>query len=544
MNRAHRTLVGVLLGMLCFGGSVDAQTASPKAPVPTLADTGMTKAQLLNALKLSSATVALESSREEWVNKKRELEIAEELFNEKIYTLKEYNDAQKAYERASVAYKQAQLALRETRLGFLRDATHISVTEAKKTYSEGRRMVKVTLKNMSNESEAAAYLAGSTEATVTQDVEIAGLDALDAHMSEERLRSLLEVQNIIVSIYKGQAIIGKPYDQFVPSLKLGEERTLTFQLLGAEEEEIDQVTIQMSYLDVTRPVPVVLEVGSEEDIPIIEAVQFSQEVDLGENATFSLSVERFSSGQAAFQLAVLNLPRQISCQFMDARSNARLSQVSFRQNERNHTLSLQVYLPDRSDSLVTIDKRIEFYALVLPREEWRDLLPRQGEHFSQSEVEGLNAKYAKLELLPRGVGRIEVRAVNLYHEVKTDEHVEMEVTVLNDGTRRLDNISIRANLPPNWRSTVEPDVIPVLMPAKEEVIKLAFLPPEGVGVGDYEIQVQTTALADNRPVETQDKTVRIHVSARTNLLLSAVLVLSVIGLVIGIVWYGVKLTRR
>ncbi len=37
---------------------------------------------------------------------------------------------------------------------------------------------------------------------------------------------------------------------------------------------------------------------------------------------------------------------------------------------------------------------------------------------------------------------------------------------------------------------------------------------------------------------------RIHVSARTNLILSAGLVFSVIGIVIGIVWYGVKLTRR
>ena len=87
-------------------------------------------------------------------------------------------------------------------------------------------------------------------------------------------------------------------------------------------------------------------------------------------------------------------------------------------------------------------------------------------------------------------------------------------------------------------------VIPMLLPAKDTVVQLKFVPPEGLTVGDYEVQIQTQAIADNRPVETQDKTVRIHASTRTNLLLSASLVLTVIGMVVGIVWYGVKLTRR
>ncbi|MDP6777435.1 MAG: NEW3 domain-containing protein, partial [Candidatus Latescibacteria bacterium] len=221
----------------------------------------------------------------------------------------------------------------------------------------------------------------------------------------------------------------------------------------------------------------------------------------------------------------------------------RLSQVNFTQGVTSKQLSLTAFLPDRADDQVAIDKTIEFYALVLPQPVWRELQPLDGRMFTPEEVEKLNAGKVKLELIPRGVGRIEVRALTLYYEIKTDESVEMAITVHNDGTRRLDNIRIRTNVPPNWRATVEPDVIP-LMPGETHTVKLLFLPPDGVGVGDYEVQIQTQALADNRPVETQDKMVRIHVSARTNLLLSAFLVLSVIGMVIGIVWYGVKLTRR
>jgi uncharacterized membrane protein len=142
------------------------------------------------------------------------------------------------------------------------------------------------------------------------------------------------------------------------------------------------------------------------------------------------------------------------------------------------------------------------------------------------------------------VGKIEVRALNLYHEIRPDEELAMEVTVRNDGTRRLDNIRIRTNMPLNWQATVEPDVLPSLMAAKEEVVKLKFMPPSGVDVGEYEVQIKTEALANNQPVQTQDKTVRIHVAASTNLFLSAALILGVIGIVVGIVWYGIKLTRR
>jgi hypothetical protein len=525
---------------LCF--SFATGHAQPEGRAPAPADTGKTRQQLLNELRLSKARVALEKRKNDLISKGREREIARELFNEKIYTLKELNDAQNAYQEAEMLYKQALLDLRQTRLDFLKDATHISVMEAKKyVLPDGRRMVDVTLSNNSNVSEAQTYLSESLSPPSEDNLKAPGPEEADAPTSRERLASLLDIPNIIVSIAqaKGGAIIGKPYDQIVPSLRLGEKKTLTFQLL---QEEADQITIQMAYLDVAEAVPVVLEAESSQSIPVVEATQFSQEADLGQSATYALKVERFSSGRAAFQLAVINLPQQITYNFTDAGSNARLSQINFRQNETSHSVSLTVYLPERADERVVMDKPIAFYALALPLSEAGKLEGRRA--LSDSEVEAVKAGKARLELVPRGVGKIEVRAVNLYHEIKTGEDVSTEITVHNEGTRRLDNIRIRTSLPPGWQSSIQPDVIPALLAAKEEVVRLKFLPPSGVDVGDYEIQIQTQALADNRPVQTQDKTVRIHVSARTNLILSAGLVLLVIGGVVGIVWYGIKLTRR
>ena len=149
-----------------------------------------------------------------------------------------------------------------------------------------------------------------------------------------------------------------------------------------------------------------------------------------------------------------------------------------------------------------------------------------------------------MELVPRGVGRIEVRAPSLYHEITVGDSVIMDVTVRNDGTRRLDNIKIESDNPLNWRSVIEPDLIRTLDPEKEEIVRLTFIPPSDVGVGAQEVKIKTEALADNRRVQTEDKTVRIQVQARTPILWTAVLILFLIGLVLGIVIFGIKISRR
>ena len=58
------------------------------------------------------------------------------------------------------------------------------------------------------------------------------------------------------------------------------------------------------------------------------------------------------------------------------------------------------------------------------------------------------------------------------------------------------------------------------------------------------MKIKTEAMADNRSVETEDKTVRIQVRAKAEILWTAILILSLVGLVIGIVVFGIKISRR
>ena len=51
-------------------------------------------------------------------------------------------------------------------------------------------------------------------------------------------------------------------------------------------------------------------------------------------------------------------------------------------------------------------------------------------------------------------------------------------------------------------------------------------------------------MADNRKVDTEDKTVRIQVNAATSIFGTIFLILLLVGFVGGIVWFGMKLSKR
>jgi uncharacterized membrane protein len=149
-----------------------------------------------------------------------------------------------------------------------------------------------------------------------------------------------------------------------------------------------------------------------------------------------------------------------------------------------------------------------------------------------------------LEIIPRGKGKIEVRANNLYHEITTGKEVSMDITVRNGGRRRLDNIKISAEKPLGWQTIITPDVIKSLDPEKEMVVNILIQPPKEGGVGAQEVKIKTEAMADNRKVETETKTIRIQVNAATSVFGTILLILALLGLIGGIIWFGMKLSKK
>lgn len=261
-------------------------------------------------------------------------------------------------------------------------------------------------------------------------------------------------------------------------------------------------------------------------------------------ANYELTLELFSSTANVYKLQVFNLPRQIAYDFLEAQTNARLSQVKFSQDINTRKLSLAIYLPDRYDSTsFIIDRPINFLAAAIPQEQAEKVSDTERK-FGAADLDRLGISYMKLELIPRGIGRIQVRATNFYQELKPGDVAQMNLTIYNDGTRRLDDIKVRADAPLNWISSVVPDLISTLMPGKEEAVAVKITPPSDVSVGDYEATIKTESFANNRKVESEDKKIRIHVAASANVLGTTALVLLLVGILGGVVWFGVRLSRR
>lgn len=428
------------------------------------------------------------------------------------------------FSRTRTAYLQAQVSYQEALISFMGSEARISVATAVKYQDRnGKKFVRVSIRYSSRELKQLAKLKINAEDLFPLDF-------------------LKEIKDVSVSLKSEGKIISDPYEQRIASMPLETVKEVTFQLL----KDVESLDVNVFYAGKNETTSLFLQKGVSANIVTLNSAQFSQEADLESQATFELSLEKFSGEANIFKLHVVNLPRQITHEFGDPQTQARLSQIKFTEGVTSMQLSLKLYLPKNADEQVVIDKPIEFYILALDNEQssrLEELLSKKT-HLNPEEIESLKAGNVRLEIIPRGVGKVEVQALNLYHEIKVGENVKMEVRVKNTGTRLLNNIRIYTDLPLNWRSEVKPDLVATLEQNKEEIVNLSFIPPADVSVGDYEPKIRTECIAANRRVESEDKIVRIHISAKTNVLGITALIVLLIGLLVGIVVFGIKLTRR
>lgn len=468
------------------------------------------ESQTMKLLSLKKAQLSLEEMKGDF---DRALKLKEEgLISEEDFA------------RKRTAYLQAQVSYQEALIRFMGAEARISVASAVKFQDKaGKKFVRVSLRYSSKELKALAEL---------------NIDAQDLFP----LDFLKEIKDVYISLRSEGKIISNPYEKSIPSLALEEEKDVTFQLL----KDVESLEVNVFYSGKDETTSVYLQKGLSANIVTINSAQFSQEANLESQAVFDLSLEKFSGEANIFRLQIVNLPRQITYEFVDPQTQARLSQIKFTEETTSMQLSLRLFLPKNADDQVIMDKPIEFSALALDSEQSIRLQEMLAEDASidQNEIEDLKAGNVSLEIIPRGVGRIEVQAVNLYHEIKIGENVDMEVRIVNAGTRLLNNIRVFSDLPLNWKAEIQPDLIASLEQNQEEVVNIKFIPPDNVSVGDYEPRIRTECIADNRRVESEDKIVRVHLSAKTNVLGITLLIALLIGLLVGIVVFGIKLTRR
>jgi uncharacterized membrane protein len=461
-------------------------------------------------LGLKRAKEAYEYQRAEFAQK-------EKLFEKNLISKLELDRARNILADAEVNYQQSLLAV-------LFEKQYVAVARAVKyQHKDGRKHVKLRLENTSG---------GGAEFQKLINVD------------DELFRSLQPdvVNNVYVSLLNdANAIISQPYEAKIEQLRHGEPVELDFALL----QDLDAVMVNIVYGNGSQRAPkIYLQKDASVNRVLVQSEQFSQEADLGGSATFDLTLELFSGTTNTFKLEVVNLPPQINRSFSDPVSRARLSQFKFTESTNTRRAALQVYLPDRPTPEVTIDKPILFYILVIPHDQTDALSDLRAKQWTPEEIAALNVGYVRLELLPRGVGKLLVRAPQLFYSIKPDEAVSANIEMVNEGTRRMDNVAIEVDPPLNWNKQVDPPVIQALDIAEEKRVQLKFTPPSDVSAGRYEFRIRTSALSEDKPITGEDKTVTVEVQSEANVLGMAFVITSILAVVVGIVIFGIRLSRR
>ena len=205
-------------------------------------------------------------------------------------------------------------------------------------------------------------------------------------------------------------------------------------------------------------------------------------------------------------------------------------------------MSLNVLLPARANDELKIDQPIKFFVLAIPQR--GGIVIDRSKTITEERVRSLGIGYAQLEIVPRGIGQFQIRAQQLYYEINPDQTVSMTLDIVNEGSRWLDNVQIDADLPLNWTKVIDPKTMDRLDPSAERRISFTFKPPQDVGVGKYDIRIRISGRSDNQPLEAEPKTVTIQVTAKASIFGTAAIVILIVGLVIGIVVFGIRLTKR
>ncbi len=455
----------------------------------------------------------LEKTQSDYRMQKQDFQRQKLLHDKGLISERDYSQSEASFKAAQITYQQAILSL-----AF--EQPHITIDNGIKYQGkDGKKRVRLTMRNTTG---------GLIEG---RKIELEDFEGIRTD----------RIANVYVSLLNdAKAIVSKPYEAKIESMPFNKPIAVDFFLL----QDLDNVTVKCVYGDKTDEKKIFLQKDESANRVLISSEQFSQEADLGARANYNLTLELFSSSDNVYKLDVFNLPRQIACDFLEDPTNARLSQVKFSQDINSRKIALAVYLPDRYDSTsFMIDAPITFFAAAIPRSEAEKVADKE-KRYTAAELDRMNISYIRLELVPRGVGRIQVRAANFYQELRPNERVQMNLTVYNDGTRRLDNIKVQAESPLNWTSTILPDLVPSLLPGKEETIAVTIVPPSDVSVGDYETTIKTEAFASNRKVDSEDKKIRIHISSSANILGTASLILLLVGILVGVVVFGVRLSRR
>ena len=460
-------------------------------------------------LELRQAQLAAEQAEVRFQSKTR-------LFQENLISESDLSDAEFVLLQAQTSYQQSFLAMipNEPRLTV--------ISAVKSVTNDGYKAVRLTIENTSD-----PYL----------DYRELGL--LSSTLSMPDVPGIRELQNLLITLKDSEGVIvSRPYQRKVQTLVVGEQHAVSFVLL----RDVDPVIVGLSYAGKEDEIAVYLERDPSADIVTLQSEQFSKEAELGTQASYELQLERFSAGADVVKLQVLNLPARIeTALYASSNDESRLNLISFTEDQTTKEITLKLFLPESSEQVV-IDEAIRFWVLAIdPKESGRFSTEVR---YSAEQINAIKSGKVPLEIIPRGVGRLEVRVSNLFRSIDQGESLTLPVNIKNIGTRTLNNIVVSTETPQDWTSQTFPPSIDRLYVNAEQRVRVQLNPPRSVTLGDYAVKIRTEAYSLNELVLSEDKVARIKITAPSSLFQTAAIAAILVGVLVLVGIVGLKITKR
>ena len=455
---------------------------------------------------------------------KRQWTLFKTLQEEGLIAAMQVDEALRDYEDQKIRYEQAVLNVERVKLQQLKKAIHISIAEAKKYRDENAElMAEITLVNNSNLNMARI---------------------VEPDMREPDIVKLLEVQNILVSLKaESGALVSRPYEATIPELKFKRKAILTFGLL----RDLEEITVSLSYLDLEILRKVTLTKEATLLFPRIESAQFSQEGILGTKVRYDIAMEHLGEEERTFHLAVVNLPREVDSFFINPTTQARIAQVKFSGVIPKQEIELELAIPEKLTRSY-VNKRIEFFAYVTDAPGFKAISAFKEKYgdtpVSEEELNTVEGSSVTLELIPRGVGKLELIIPNRFQEIKVGEKVTVRLDVQNTGTLEVNNVKLDLSLPYQWQAEAVPALLKEIRADEKQSVVVRVTPATELGVGEYDIRFIARGEVGSERVESPEKIVSIRVETRTNIIGIAILVGALIMLVLAIAIISIKISRR
>lgn len=480
-----------------------------------------TREQLLRLLQLQEAELELKKAENALDQITRELTDLEKLYEQDAVTGQEVRKARLDMENRKQDLESAKLQLQKTRLKFVEDAIHLTVISARKTVEEsGDRRVHITLKNNSDLKEA--------------------MTGQPAGVRPKDILPFLNVENLFVHLEQGGVVVGSPYETLVKTLKSGQTISLTFDL----KKDVDQLSVVMSYHGQEDVRDVYLQRSQVGGAKVrLKSSQFSQTAGTGAAARYKFTLERLEEGELVLALDTTSLPEGFKVRFLDETGNP-LTQVRMLRNVASLTLTAEVNVPE-SLKPEELDQKLGFFIIAATQEQFELFAQQKNEReMTPGALTALGLAYERMELTPKGVGDINLVFDSLDIARMDAQPFSREGKLVNTGTGVLNDVKLIFDKPGGWEIVSEPARLSGIAPGGEVKFQLKVSPGQDSGVGTYDLKIKARSEQEGVTVESSQKTLKVIIEGQTNTKAMSILAGMAVLLVVGIMIYTIRLSKK